>query len=204
MMGYLLTGLVGTAVYAANGSIDWAMATWLCAGAMPAALAGAWLSNVLPVPLLEFGIGALALASGLHAWRRPEAAAGRALLGRGLLVLIGMATGVLSAITGTGGPLVLVPAMMWLEVPVLTGIGLAQAVQLPIAALATAGHMLFGAPDILLGALLGVSLAGGSFAGARLAHRLAHSVFKGIVATVLVAVGALVMLRILAGAVAAG
>ena len=37
MMAYILSGGVGTAVYARKGSIRWSMALWLSAGAMPAA-----------------------------------------------------------------------------------------------------------------------------------------------------------------------
>lgn len=89
MMGYVLTGLIGTSVYAASGSIDWPMAARLCAGAMPAALAGAWASNTVPGPVLELGIAALALASGIHTWRgggvapEPRVPSGRSLVAIG-------------------------------------------------------------------------------------------------------------------------
>jgi len=63
MMSYLLTGLIGTLVYAGKNSIRWSMAAWLCAGAMPAALAAGRASSVL----LEVLIGLLTAASGIHA-----------------------------------------------------------------------------------------------------------------------------------------
>jgi uncharacterized protein len=193
MMGYLLTGLVGTVVYARLGSIRWAMAGWLCAGAMPSALAGAWLSNTVPSSGLEIAIGALTLGSGAYALSGEREGGATAALGRGTLVGIGSVTGVLSALTGTGGPLVLVPLMLWLQVPVLTAIGLSQAVQLPIAALATVGNFAFGKPEVWLGAVLGVALAGGAFLGARLAHKAPHALLKRIVAAVLIVVGAAIL-----------
>ncbi len=154
MMGYLLTGLIGTIVFARKGSIDWQMAGWICAGAMPAAMVGAWLSNNVPGVALETIIGVLTLGSGAHTLlNRTSVAANSRTINANGLVLIGAATGVLSAITGTGGPLVLVPVMLWLQVPVLTAIGLSQAVQLPIAALATVGNFAFGNPSIVLGAM---------------------------------------------------
>ncbi|MEM8687282.1 MAG: sulfite exporter TauE/SafE family protein [Pseudomonadota bacterium] len=197
MMGYLLTGAVGTVVYARNKSINWSMAGWLCAGAMPAAVAGAWLSNNMPGAVLEFFIGILTAGSGLHTLFSSDEASGRhATLTKSRLVPIGGLTGVLSAITGTGGPLVLVPLMLWLKVPVLTAIGLSQAVQLPIATLATAGNFAFGNPNILLGILLGIALAIGSYGGAQLAHKLPKEGLKKIVASVLILVGLVIIARI--------
>ena len=200
MMGYLLTGLVGTVVYARNKSINWSMTGWLCLGAMPAAMAGAWLSNNIPGGILEFVIGILTITSGVQALQGSrEGLKMPASLGASGLVGIGVVTGVLSAITGTGGPLVLVPVMLWLQTPVLTAIGLSQAVQLPIATLATAGNFAFGNPDIALGALLAVALAVGSYAGAQLAHKIPQSGLKKIVACVLIAVGVMIVFRILSG-----
>src|SRR5512145_774282 len=57
MMSYLLTGLIGTLVYAGKNSIRWGMAAWLCAGAMPAALAGALAAGRASSLLLEILIG---------------------------------------------------------------------------------------------------------------------------------------------------
>jgi len=205
MMGYVLTGIVGTAIYARAGSIRWSMAGWLCAGAMPAALAGAWLSNTVPGAALEMVIAALTLGSGLHALfgRAAEGGSDRALGPRALLA-IGAVTGVLSAITGTGGPLVLVPTMIWLRVPVLTAIGLSQAVQLPIATLATLGNFTFGEPDLRLGIVLALALAVGSAVGARLAHAVPRDILKRIVAGVLCLVGTAILFRVLSGLLASG
>ncbi len=198
MMGYLLTGLIGTIVYAGNKSINWSMAGWLCAGAMPAAIAGAWISNNVPGFALELVVGVLTAASGLHTLTSSNADdAGRTKLNKGTLVSIGVVTGVLSAITGTGGPLVLVPMMLWLQVPVFTAIGLSQAVQLPIAAMATAGNFAFGTSYIKLGAVLAVGLATGSYGGAQLAHKLPREGLKRLVATVLILVGIMIIIRIL-------
>lgn len=196
MMGYILTGLIGTFVFARNKSINWQMAGWLSLAAMPAAMFGAWLSNNVPGVALETIIGLLTLGSGANTLlAREPVNATDGNLGRGKLTSIGGATGVLSAITGTGGPLVLVPVMLWLQVPVLTAIGLSQAVQLPIATLATIGNFSFGAPDIKIGLALGAGLAIGSYGGAQLAHKLPREGLKKIVAGVLVIIGLIIIAR---------
>ncbi|MGI9464229.1 MAG: sulfite exporter TauE/SafE family protein [Aestuariivirgaceae bacterium] len=196
MMGYILTGLIGTFVFARNKSINWQMAGWLSIAAMPAAMAGAWLSNNIPAVALETIIGLLTFGSGVNTLlnRQPDNTSAKD-LSPGKLASIGGVTGVLSAITGTGGPLVLVPVMLWLQVPVLTAIGLSQAVQLPIATLATIGNFSFGNPNIAIGIILGAGLAIGSYGGAQLAHSLPREGLKKIVAGVLVIIGLVIIAR---------
>ena len=196
MMGYLPTGIVGTVVYAKAGSIRWPMAGWLCLGAMPAALAGAWATNNTASIILELGIGVLTAAAGLHALleSRPEPGSIEA-PAPALLAGIGAATGFGSAITGTGGPLLLVPILMWLELPILTAIGLGQVIQVPIALLATLGNVLYGSLDLRLGAVLAVALAAGTWLGARIAHMAPRHTLRRLVAIVLTVIGPLIMLR---------
>ena len=157
---------------------------------MPAALAGAWSSNNLPASVLEAVIALLTLSAGLHALMGgKDQPPGVPRVHRPGLLGLGCLTGFGSAVTGTGGPLILVPVLLWLNTPVLTAIGLSQAVQLPIAALATIGNSLYGRLDLLLGAILAAGLAGGSLVGARLAHSLPRSLLRRIVAGLLILVG---------------
>ena len=89
----------------------------------------------------------------------------------------------------------LVPLLVWLKVPILTTIGLSQVIQLPIAALATAGNVAFGMLDIRLGAVLAVALLVGSIVGARAAHVLPSRTLTRLVGLLMLAVGALIILR---------
>lgn len=202
MMAFLVSGLVGTIVFGNKQSIKWDMAPWLWAGAMPGALLGAWTSSAAPAALLELAIGALTAVSGIHALtqgsdRTPATSgANGATLSTVALASVGAFTGFASSLTGTGGPLVLVPILMWLRVPVLTAIGLAQAIQLPIAVMATGGNYAAGTLDLQLGALLGLGLAAGTWGGAHLAHALPRAVLFRIVAAVLVGIGIIIVVRI--------
>jgi uncharacterized protein len=197
MMGYLLSGVVGTWQYARANSIRWPMAAWLCLGAMPAALAGAMAANNMPAAPLEFGIGLLTAGAGLHALYdgSPDGDDQRA-LGCLPLLFIGALTGFGSAVTGTGGPLLLVPILLWLQVQPLTAIGLSQAIQIPIAALATAGNLYYGAIDPWLGGVITAALAAGSWIGARIAHQLPRATLRKLVAVVLTLVGCIIVLKI--------
>jgi uncharacterized protein len=200
MMSFILTGLVGTCVYARAKSIRWDMVGWLWAGAMPAALAGALAANAASAALLEVFIGLLTASSGLHlllASRETDLGRQHTISNPGL-GLIGAVTGFASALSGTGGPLVLVPILMWLKLPVLTAIGLSQVIQLPIALLATAGNWYHGSLDIALGGLLAVGVAGGTWGGARIAHAVPKAALRHMVSMVLVVVGGLILIRVAA------
>jgi uncharacterized membrane protein YfcA len=194
MMAYVLSGLVATAVFAHNGSIRWGMAAWLCAGATPTSFVGAWAVSIVNPRLLETWLGLLTLLSGLNSLKgqtaadRPERA-----LSSSQLLIVGAVTGFLSSISGTGGPLVLVPIIISMTVPVLVAVGLSQVIQLPVAIVATFGNLLYGQFNLELGAVLAVSLTVGSWYGARLAHVVPRTTLRWIVSVVLVTVGALIL-----------
>jgi uncharacterized membrane protein YfcA len=200
MMSYVFAGLIGTLVYTSKNSIRWSMAAWLCAGAMPAALAGALAAERAPSLLLELLIGLLTAASGIQALpaRRGGDGVRSVALSSPALGSIGAVTGFGSALSGTGGPLILVPILIWLELPVLTAIALSQAIQLPIAVLATAGNYFSGNLDLTLGVLLAIGLAVGTFAGARIAHAVPHTALRRAVAIVLIVVGAAIAIKVTA------
>src|SRR5262249_47717723 len=98
----------------------------------------------------------------------------RATLPHGVLLFIGAATGFLSSLTGTGGPLVLVPILLSMRLGVLASVGLSQIFQLPVALAATAGNIIYGELDLPLGIVLAASLSGGSWFGAKLARAARH------------------------------
>ena len=198
MFSYLFSGMVGAVIYSRRRSINWTMAFWLFAGATPAAFAGAVLSSAIPARGLEFIIALLVLFAGVNALvTQGDDVREERILGGPALIGIGAATGIGSALSGTGGPLILVPFLIWLKVPVLTAVGLSQAVQLPIATLATAGNFLYGSVNIVVGVVLALTLMAGAAVGARIAHAVSRTTLRLVVAWVLVAVGIFIIARIL-------
>ena len=200
MFAYLFTGIVGAVEYARRGSIDWATGLWLCLGGMPGAYLGAMTTWLMPAVALELIIGILVLISGVHALRpKSEVISERKGLSPTALVSIGVLTGFGSAITGTGGPLVLVPILLWLKVSTLTAVGLSQIIQIPIALLATGGNLTFGHIEFGLGLGIAVMLAAGVIVGARVAHHVSRDTLKRFIAFALLLVGAAMLIRIVAG-----
>ena len=91
----------------------------------------------------------------------------------------------------------LIPVLLWMNMPVLAAVGLAQAVQIPIALSATIGNFAYGSVNVPLGMFLGVILAVGVVVGARLIHHLPKAQVTRIVAVFLVAVGILILVKLL-------
>jgi len=197
MFSYIFSGIVGATIYARRRSIDWSMALWLFAGATPAAFAGAFAAAAISPQGLEFIIALFIVFAGINALITGGEHADRTTpLSGPLLILIGTVTGFGSALTGTGGPLILVPVLVWLRVPVLTAVGLSQAVQLPIAALATAANAMGESIDVATGGVVALALMLGVAIGARAAHAVSRATMRAVVAWVLVAVGIFIILRI--------
>ena len=115
-----------------------------------------------------------------------------------MLILIGALVGFGSALTGTGGPVLLVPILITLSYPALKTIGISQAIQLPIAVFAVIGFWLYGKIDVGLGIHLGIAQAAGVFIGAQIAHRLPVFQLRRLVATALIVVGAMMIWQIVA------
>ncbi len=194
MFAYILSGVVASIVFARNKSIEWRMASWLCLGGAPAAFAGAWAVSVFDSRLLAGCLGLLTLTSGINSLRpHNRAEPDQRELPRPVLLGIGTITGFLSSLTGTGGPMVLVPILISMRLAVLTGVGLSQIFQLPVAIAATAGNLVYAKLDVTLSAVLAITLSGGSWAGATIAHSVPRTTLRSIVSAALVLIGVFIL-----------
>jgi uncharacterized membrane protein YfcA len=205
MLSYLATGAIGVLVYSRHGSIRWAAVGWLCVGAVPASLLGALSLLAIPADAVMGLIVVLMVLAGIDALSRRERRMASPFAGIATAapayVLIGALTGYGSAITGTGGPLILVPMALYLGVPVLTAVGLSQAIQIPVALSATMGNWIEGNLDLRLGAMIGVLLVAGALIGGTLVHRLPLELVRKSIAWLLLVAGLAIGLRLLASAV---
>jgi len=193
---FLFAGIAGAIAYSRKGSISWSTAGWLTVGIVPGALLGARTNVTLQTDILSIILAALIVLSGINALlKKPLSMAGSFQANRYVLVLIGVVVGFGSALTGTGGPVLLLPILIFINIPALAAIGVSQAIQLPIAIFATVGFSLFGTIDFQLGILLGLIMAIGVVVGAQIAHRVSAKQLRQIVAVVLVAVGLFMTVR---------
>lgn len=196
-LAFAFPGIAALAWLRNSGAWQWRWMA-LLGPAIPAAAAGALLVHVVPVRALLAGVAALALASGWRGLRPSPAATPAEPLSTLGLTSLGMGVGLGSGLTGTGGPVLLVPALMLLRQPLGTTVALAQAIQLPLALCAGAFHAGAGALDLGLALVLGVLLLAGSLAGRAAAARLPLRHLQTLVSLLLLAVGALFAWRALA------
>jgi len=193
---FLFVGMSGTVSYARRGTIPWRMVAWITAGIIPGAILGARTNASTPTMLLALAVAALLIFSGSNTLRvRTTEESSEGSITAAQMALIGLVLGFGSAITGTGGPVILVPILLWLSIPTIFAIGTSQAVQIPIALAATTGYLLYGTIDITLGIVLGVSQAVGAMLGAVIAHRTPAARLRTMVAISLIVVGAYVGIR---------
>jgi uncharacterized membrane protein YfcA len=189
---FLFCGMAGTLSYSKRRSFDWRMAAWLGVGVVPTALAGAWANVALPEGALMGLLAALMVTTGAESLlRRPVVEQARR-FGAPTLLAVGLFVGFGSALTGTGGGVLLVPILLLLRTPVLAAVGAGMAVSLPIAAFSTAGYVLYGSVDFVLGTALGLVAVAGVVVGARIAHAARAAALRQVVATALLSTGLLI------------
>jgi uncharacterized protein len=190
-LGFVMTGAWTFAKVRADVGATYAAHIPMFVAALVGAILGAYLVQQVPATWVRAWIGVLALASGIHAF----ATAGRADSGKrnwpqGIaLIVIGAIVGVGSALSGTGGPVMLLPILLLYGIPTAPAIATALAIQLPIALSASATHMLAGTIDYRLGLGVGLAMIGGVWLGQRIARRFNAVTLRRAVAIVLIAIG---------------
>jgi uncharacterized membrane protein YfcA len=108
---------------------------------------------------------------------------------------IGAAVGFGSALTGTGGPVLLLPALLALGSTPLIAVAASQVVQLPIAAAAATAYLTIGSVRIGLGTMVGLAAAAGVPAGAAATRRAHTAHLRAAVGLACVAAGILLLVR---------
>jgi uncharacterized membrane protein YfcA len=167
-----------------QGGGSWALGGSALLGAALGALTLAW----LPAGGVRLAVGLIALGSGLYALFGRARQREQALPALALLML-GLVVGCLSAWSGTGGPVVLLPLLALLGMPASTAVDAAQRVQLPVALSATAVNFAAGRLDILLGLGIGVLVLAGWLLGRWVARRQPVQRLRQAVALALIATG---------------
>lgn len=197
MASYIATGLV--AILQAGLTQGWRLLLvyWpLVAATLPGAFAGGLAIAAISERLALATLAAFLVLTGVYTLLR-ERWQGRKAHEKPAGWVSGVGAGFASALTGTGGPAVLMPVLLWRGVPLLAAIALGQIVQLPIALAATAGNLASGPFDLWTAALLALGLCPGVVLGRWAATRLPIAFLSRVVAGLLIATGVLLAVRAL-------
>lgn len=192
---FVFTGVVGTVAYAWRGVVPWGMLARLSVGVVPAAFVGALVNARLPGSVVLLGLAALTLFVGVQQLRPRAVRETRNELGTAALIAVGAFVGFGSALTGTGGPVLLVPVLLTLGVAPLRAVAVSQAVQLPVVVAGSVGYLQTGLVDVRLGTALGCLAALGVVAGAVVATRIPAEGLRRIVALACIAAGVFLVIR---------
>ena len=188
MFAFLFSGLYAAFIHLRRARPPARGLAALCLAAAAGAALGAATLDRLPETGVRLFIAALALSSGVHALATRHAPGTHA-PGPALLALLGLVVGYGSAISGTGGPVMLIPILLILRTPVPAAIALGVTGGLPTTAAAAAVYAAQGRVDYTLALTLTVFLLAGVYAGAKLLHRLSGRALVAAVAWTLVGVG---------------
>lgn len=155
---------------------------------------GVWLSGQVPAPWLRSWVGALALISGGYGlWRvSGQGGAGgnaQAWPNAAVQAVLGLLVGIGSALSGTGGPVMLLPLLMLLRCDFARSVQVALVIQVPIAAAATATHAAADRLDLAWGLALALVLMAAAETGRRLSRRLSQRALQSATAVLLVGTG---------------
>ena len=207
MFSYIFAGLAGSCAYLRRKSVNRWSTAWLLVGVVPGAVLGAvTLALVKPLWIKVVLYSMVALSALFSVYRsvkelrKTQAPASEELepqctpspssiIGALSRVGIGLMVGLGSAVTGTSGPVLLLPILLTLRWETLEALGSAQVrqdlsnlrfirtqsqvLQLPLAAAAVCTFLIQGSPlNLPLGAALAMGLVPGVLMGAVLAHNL--------------------------------
>ncbi len=180
--------VASTAGYAATGSVDVIAGLLLVAGGVVGGQAGARLLPRTPIPTLQlwFGILSLATAARLVLGGSGGAVAGIAWAWEAvLLVLVGLAAGMLAGLLGVGGGIILVPGLVILAgADADTARGTSLMVVIVTAVTATVTNLGNGLVEVRTGLVAGLFGVPAGLAGAALGQwipeRLALALFAGL------------------------
>ena len=168
-------------------------ATLLVSTAPGAALGGLLVHGIAAAHLMT-ALALLLIGSGVQGFMR-AAQGDAAELARVPMACIGFLVGLGSALTGTGGAVLLVPILLALRQPLQATIASSIAIQLPIGACGVIGHLAARAVEPVLAAQLSVLLIAGAAAGRWCADRVPVRLLHHAVTFMLIAVGAWILLR---------
>jgi hypothetical protein len=173
-------------------------AVWL--GAIPGAFAGAALLPWVPVAALLWAIAAMLAFSAARVFARPPVpgAAGKSVSGRHL-TLMGLFVGAVSALTGTGGPITLMPILGWRGVEPQRAVMLCKAITLPITIFASLGYTYGLDLDWRLVCVLSLSATLGVVLGTAIAPRIRVPALARIIGAMMAVTAALLAARLLSG-----
>jgi uncharacterized membrane protein YfcA len=199
MASIVFTSSASVRAHHRRGAVDWTLVRRLAPGMAAGALLATLATGFVSQRALALAFAVIVYAGALQMLFGRQPSASRGLPGTAALFAIAVAIGVVCGLVSAGGAFMTVPLMLYCGVPLLTAIGTAAAVGIPVAIIGTVGYVaggwrIAGLPEATLGFVLLPALAALVLAsmmtapiGARLAHALPVGILRRIFAVLLFA-----------------
>jgi len=199
-LSFLFTGIAGTMAYSRQRRIHWPTTRWLLLFAIPGAVAGASTNVALSSTSVTVVIAVTLTAAAVRSLRgSPDSDQKRSKLGPAALAVIGAVVGFGSTLSGTGGPVLLIPVMLLGGAGVKLAVSSSQPLQVPIAIFGAASFLAYGSLDWQLALSLGTAQGVGTLVGARISDRLPVEMLLRLVTWALVVSAAVFAVKAFTG-----
>lgn len=196
MVAFIVPSVLALLIAQRRGQFDLGAGAALWGGAMPGAFLGAALLPWIPVGGLLWAIVAMLALSALRVFIRPQAVDRPETAQSGVeLGLLGVVVGAISALTGTGGPMTLMPILGWRGVGARRAVMLCQTITLPITIFASLGYALGLPLDWRLVILLAGATTLGVLLGARAAPHVPVPALARLIGVLMAVVAAILAAR---------
>ncbi len=169
LFSFIFSGLLGSYLYNRARLIDWRGGLPLWLGCALTGVAGSVAKEYVSVPTLGALLGAIIVLAGITAMRPvtgvgllPAAPRRRQ---DAVLFLVGAGISFLSCMTGAGGPVLSIPAMLILGYAPITAIAASQPLTIVVTVAGSAGNAFLGDIDYGVGLIMAALQLGGVGAG---------------------------------------
>jgi len=209
MAAILFTSLASLRKHHQHGAVNWRIVRNITPGILLGAVLGALLAAAIPARGLGLFFALFLYFAALQILidKRPHAA--RQLPGMTGMTLAGTLTGGLSSLVSIGGGTLIIPFLLWCNVPLRNAIGTSAAIGFPVAVGGTLGYIVTGLSTdtlpqpslgfVYLPALVWVALASVITAplGAKATHHLSIGLLRKLFAVLLLALASNLLLKML-------
>lgn len=189
-LSFLTSGIIGSYRYYKLGQMDLKFGLLIGAGSLLGGILGVQLNFIIPLTTAKFFLYLVVLASGLSILLKKEkedhgkANKGLILNNRIFVLFLGFTTGAVCALSGAGGPVLVMPLLVTFGLPVRTAVGVSLFDSIFIALPACVGY-LSASPKENLAVMCLISVicqAAGVFFGCSMAGKISVNILKKTVA----------------------
>ncbi|MFV0502435.1 MAG: sulfite exporter TauE/SafE family protein [Lachnospirales bacterium] len=126
---FLVSGIIGSVGYYKSGNLEFKIAIPLGISSLFGAIIGIFLNSMIPVDTVKILLNLVVLASGISILIRERKSKSSKTHNRQInsrsIILVGVVTSILCALSGAGGPILVMPLLLLLGVNVKQAVGIA-------------------------------------------------------------------------------